>query len=169
MKALDPRARQRLLALVADLIQSDRQFTVFEFIVQQILADHLGDAAGRAVPVRYYTFAAVAVPLRVLLSVLARAGASDEQAAAGVYARAFAPFALGPATLLPESEGSLSALGPALGELAALSPLLKQNVIHACGDSVSSDGLVTAVEAELLQAVALTLDCPLPFNGDALQ
>ena len=43
-----------------------------------------------------------------------------------------------------------------------LSPLLKQNVIHACADCVIHDGKVTAAEGELLQAIALNLDCPLP-------
>ena len=35
-------------------------------------------------------------------------------------------------------------------------------MINACADCVIHDGKVTAGEGELLQAIALNLDCPLP-------
>jgi tellurite resistance protein len=41
-------------------------------------------------------------------------------------------------------------------------PKLKKNVIEACVQVVSADGLIQEREAELLRAIADTLDCPIP-------
>jgi hypothetical protein len=57
---------------------------------------------------------------------------------------------------------TLKQLQAALGKLAQLSPLLKRSVVEACADCVIRDGRVLPVEAELLQALAVTLDCPMP-------
>lgn len=102
-----------------------------------------------------------------LLGVLARAGARSEADATAAYQRAYSPFALGPASLPERRESQLARLSPALARLARSSPLLKKNVITACADCIIHDGRVTAAEAELLQAIALTLDCPMPPLLDA--
>jgi len=162
LKQASATERRRLRDTVRAVIGADRQFTVFEFALEHLLDDHLRDDAGQAVAVKYFSFAAVADDLRVLLSVLARIGASDPTAAAAAFARAWHPFALGDAVLLEAAACSLAALDGALDRLAGVSPLLKKNVIQACADCVQHDGEVTSTEMDVLQVVALTLDCPLP-------
>jgi tellurite resistance protein len=56
---------------------------------------------------------------------------------------------------LEQVEGALDHLGEA-------APQLKKVVLNACAQSVAADGVIEEVEAELLRAIAETLDCPLP-------
>jgi uncharacterized tellurite resistance protein B-like protein len=41
-------------------------------------------------------------------------------------------------------------------------PIIKKNLIDACARVVAADGVIQEEEAELLRAVADTLDCPMP-------
>jgi hypothetical protein len=100
--------------------------------------------------------------LRVVFASLAWAGTPDADSAQRAFQRAYGSFSLGEASLPPRQTVTARALGPALAELAALAPLLKRNVITACADCAIEDGRVMPAEAELLQALGLSLDCPLP-------
>lgn len=162
LQNLRPDIRLRVRHTLAALIAADGELSLFEFAAARILDDHLRDDAARAVPVRHFSFAAVSSPLRLVLAVLAWAGARDTAHAQAAFQRAYLPFSLG-ATQLPARDAlAASTLTPALIELAGLSPLLKKNVITACADCIIEDGRVMPAEAELLQAIALSMDCPLP-------
>jgi len=54
------------------------------------------------------------------------------------------------------------ALDHVLRRLAQASPGIKKRVLHACAYAVAADNLIQAEEAELLRAIAETLDCPIP-------
>ncbi len=162
LKTLDGADRATLRATVHQVIEADARVTAFEFAVIHLLDDHLDDGAARPVRTRHFSFGAVADELRVLLSVLAHAGSTSEASVTAAFATAWKPFGLGDAEPLARGDCSLERLGKALAELAALSPLLQKNVIQAAADCVIHDFTLTAAEEELLQAVALNLDCPLP-------
>ncbi|PCJ21727.1 MAG: heat-shock protein HtpX [SAR86 cluster bacterium] len=53
-------------------------------------------------------------------------------------------------------------LNAALDELAQLKPLQKPALLKACVACIAADGNVEPIEAELLRAVAATIDCPIP-------
>jgi hypothetical protein len=57
----------------------------------------------------------------------------------------------------------------ALDQLAQASPSVKRNVLLACAQTVAADGQVLYREAELLRAIADTLDCPVPPFVEALE
>ena len=162
LKLLGRARRKRFLATTSALIHVDRRFTIFEFSLLNILEQHLEDGAAADPPVKFFKFEPVSDDLRVLLSVLARAGTRDEGQADLAFAHAFGPFAADATAPAETGECTLQRLTSALRRLTQLSPLLKQNVINACADCVIHDGKVTAAEGELLQAIALNLDCPLP-------
>ena len=50
----------------------------------------------------------------------------------------------------------------ALNRLCQAVPQIKKNVLNACAQTVAADGVIQEMEAELLRAIADTLDCPLP-------
>lgn len=50
----------------------------------------------------------------------------------------------------------------ALDRLNQASPLIKKGVLTACAETVAADGVIQENEAELLRAIADTLDCPIP-------
>lgn len=64
--------------------------------------------------------------------------------------------------LLPRKESGLEQLDTALDRLALAAPQIKKNLIEACVQVAGADGLIQEREAELLRAIADTLDCPIP-------
>ncbi len=53
----------------------------------------------------------------------------------------------------------------ALNRLSDAVPVIKKNLITACAQVVAADGVIVETEAELLRAIADTLDCPIPPLG----
>jgi uncharacterized tellurite resistance protein B-like protein len=49
-----------------------------------------------------------------------------------------------------------------LNRLSQAVPQIKKNVLNACAQTVAADGVIQELEAELLRAIADTLDCPMP-------
>jgi len=152
------------------LIDSDGQVELFEFMLQKIVLRHLDpqfNGARRSV-VQYYTLKPLVPDCVLVLSALAHVGSDDP----GAVARAFAlgaPFLRAPAeaglALLPAEQCGLEPLDAALNRLALAVPQIKKNLIEACAQVVGADGVILENEAELLRAIADTLDCPIPPLG----
>lgn len=162
LKSLPAEQQSLLCAQLEILIKLDQRVTIFEFALGHIVKDHLRVDAAAPVSVQYFQFSDVARELRALLSVLAHAGHNDERGAGAAFAAAWRPFALGEAVPLPPADCTLERLSASLERLAAVSPLLKKNIMQACGDCAIHDFNIAAAEAELLQAISIILDCPLP-------
>jgi uncharacterized tellurite resistance protein B-like protein len=64
--------------------------------------------------------------------------------------------------LLPAAECELAQVDDALNRLCQAVPQIKKNVLNACAQTVAADGVIQETEAELLRAIADTLDCPMP-------
>ncbi len=162
LKALPRPRRERLVTTLEALVLCDRRTTVFEFALLAILGEHLADDAGKALEARYFKFDSVLPEIRLLLCVLARAGGGDPSAVEATYRHGMAQFTRDPGPMSAPGQCTLAALRQALGKLAQLAPMLKKPLVEACADCVIHDGRVLPAEAELLQAVAVTLDCPMP-------
>jgi tellurite resistance protein len=150
------------------LIESDEQIDIFEFVLQKIVRRHLAPQLGTTRPtsIQYHTLQPVMGDCAVVLSALANVSSSN----AGEVEKAFqtgVPYLRAQADglrLLPREECGLEQLDTALERLALAAPQIKKNLIEACVHVVGADGLIQEREAELLRAVADTLDCPIsPF------
>ena len=64
--------------------------------------------------------------------------------------------------LLPESQSDLKQVDRSLDRLGRAVPQIKKTVLLASAHTVAADGRIDSREAELLRAIAETLDCPLP-------
>jgi len=64
--------------------------------------------------------------------------------------------------LIPEDQCELAQVDAALNRLCLAVPPIKKNVLNACAQTVAADGVMQVLEAELLRAIADTLDCPMP-------
>jgi tellurite resistance protein len=64
--------------------------------------------------------------------------------------------------LLPRDECGLEQVSAALDRLALAVPQIKKNILEASVRVVGADGVIEEREAELLRAIAETLDCPVP-------
>ncbi len=162
LKSLPGPAREQTLDVLQSLIVSDQRFTLFEFALLTILREHLEEGAEREVAVRYFKYEAVQDEIRLLLSVLARAGSREAAGVQATFGVGMAQFVREPGVPLPAAKCTFPALEAALRKLEQLAPMLKKSVVEACADCVINDGKVLPAEAELLQAVAVALDCPMP-------
>jgi len=152
------------------LIGSDGKVELFEFVLQKIVLRHLASKFGAAPPatVQFYTLKPLVPDCAVVLSALAAAGSTD----AGEIQKAFAagaPYLRAPDNvpleLLSGESAGVAALDAALNRLALAVPIIKKNLIEASVRVVAVDGVIREAEAELLRAIADTLDCPMPPLG----
>ena len=98
----------------------------------------------------------------MLLTALARAGNATEQAASEAFLAAWStlPFTARPFAEQPHA--GISELNDALNRLNQMRPLQKPQLLKAMARCIEHDGRISASEAELMRAVADTLDCPMP-------
>ena len=149
------------------LIESDGRIELFEFVLQKIVQHHLAPQfAGARPPVaQYYTIKPLVPDGALILSALAHVGSDDPAAAAKAFETG-APHLRAPAdvdcALLPREQCGVEQIDAALNRLALAVPTIKKNLIEACAYTAGADGVMTESEAELLRAVADTLDCPIP-------
>lgn len=154
------------LATTKWLIECDEQIVLFEFVLQKIiqrqLAPHFTGAKPK--PTQYYTIRPLVPDCELILSALAHTGQTDP----GEITKAFqsgAPYlrvAGVPLTLQSREACGLTEISTTLDRLAVAVPQIKKNLLEACVRVVGADGVIQESEAELLRAIAETLDCPLP-------
>jgi len=166
LRSLRPEEFQQFIRTLKWLIESDRQIDLFEFVLQKIIRRHLEPHFTRARPaaIQYYSIKPLIPDCSVLLSALAQIGSAD----GGKIEHAFrqgAPYLRatdGGIPLLPRAQCGLAQIDAALNRLTLAVPQIKKNLIEACVHVVGADGMIHEPEAELLRAIADTLDCPIP-------
>lgn len=166
LRRLSPDQYAQFAELVRVLIEADRQIDLFEYTLQKLLRRRLEPQFRRVRPpaVQYYSLRPVARECAVLVSALVhvgQGGAAGQQAAFRLAARALGPELAG-LGLLPPADAGLAQVDAALDQLALVSLPLRRKLIEACAAAVAADGLILEAEAELVRAMADTLDCPLP-------
>ena len=149
------------------LIASDDKIEVFEFVLQKIIRRHLASQWGETLPasVRFQTLAPLAHDCAVVLSALANTSsgnAADREKAFQAGASDLRGNATDELPFRSHHEPGLTQLDTALDRVALAAPKLKKALLEACAHVVSADGMIQEREAELLRAVADTLDCPMP-------
>ena len=166
LRQCPPEQLQSLLQGVEDLAIADGEWSMSEFVLFLVLQRRL-DAVlcpHRETSVQYQTLDQILPDCFAVLSALASAG--NEKPEAIAYAFRCGAFKLPGATtqLVPDMppDWSLATLPQHLERLRQAAPKLKQSVINACAHTVLLDSYVTVQEAELLRAVTITLDCPIP-------
>ena len=151
---------------VQSLIEADRQIDLFEYALQKMVHRHLESRfrPGQKSVVQYYVLKPLVEDSVVLLSALARFGQEDEAQTQTAFRAGATRLGLDPnrVGMLSGDECNLPQIDRALDHLGQASPRLKALVLDACAHTVASDGTLEAREAELLRAIADTLDCPVP-------
>ena len=149
------------------LIQSNGKLQMFEFVLQKIVLRHLDSQfhGARKPVVQFYAIKPLVPDGAVLLSALANL-TSNETAEIQKAFDAGAPYLRSPddtgLQLLPPAQCDLDQVDAALNQLAQAAPILKKNILAACVHVVGAAGVILEPEAELLRAIADTLDCPMP-------
>lgn len=167
LRQLSPAQFQQFRAAIHTLVESDRQIDLFEYMLQKIVLRHL-EPNFIPTPKRvtqFYDLKPLAADCGVLLSATAYAGQEDAAHAQTAFARGaqlLNRIAKKEIPFFPKVDCDLSQLDTALERLALAVPQIKKNVLNACAETVAADGIMQGREAELLRAIADSLDCPIP-------
>ena len=159
LKQLEAQEFVTLKRNINALLISNNQLGLMEWALLRIVERNLGmrrSDQGRL------PLAALGTESCVLLAALARAGNLDEQAAANAFAAAWATLPYSPRVFAEQPWASVTQLNDALNRLNQMRPLQKPQLLKAMARCIEHDGRISASEAELMRAVADTLDCPMP-------
>jgi Zn-dependent protease with chaperone function len=166
LRRLSPAQYQQFVATVKWLVESDQQIDLFEYTLQKVALRHLAPhfEPPRKPVAQYYALRPLARECAVLLSILAHVGHDEARRKETAFLTGAQALNLtGPeAFLLDLAECNLAQVDAALTRLNQAAPALKRGVLNACALVVAADGLIQEKEAELLRAIADTLDCPIP-------
>ena len=167
LRQLSPAQYQQFARAIQQLIESDGEIDLFEYVLQKIVLRHLEPhfLPARKPVIQYYALKPLAPDCAVLLSALARVGSDDPAKAQAAFqqgARQLSDSAQVELNFIPADSCDLPHVDTALNRLCRAVPQIKKNVLNACAQTVAADGVIQGMEAELLRAIADTLDCPMP-------
>jgi len=167
LRHLSPAQFQQFRAAVQKLVEGDGEIDLFEYVLQKIVLRHLEPyfTQARKPVIQYYALKPLAGDSAVLLSALAYVGQEEPDKVRLAFEQGAQPLSHAsqtPLALLPADQSDLSQVDAALNRLTQAVPQIKKNVLSACAQTVAADGVIQEAEAELLRAVADTLDCPMP-------
>jgi len=167
LRQLSPKQFQQFSGAIQQLIEADEEIDLFEYVLQKIVLRHLEPQfkGARKPIIQFYALKPLGPDCAVLLSAVAHVGTDDP-------AKAKAAFQQGAAQLsyvaqmainfVPADQCDLPQVDAALNRLCQAVPQIKKNVLNACAQVTAVDGVIQEMEAELLRAIADTLDCPTP-------
>ncbi|MDG2049114.1 MAG: M48 family metallopeptidase [Myxococcota bacterium] len=163
LRRLSPKQYRSFRDNVRSLVEADQQIDLFEWVLHRVLFAHLAPhfEKVRTKP-RRKSIQSLSRPCSVVLSALARLGTADPsetQAAFEAGAEALAPVTI---QWLPADQCDLVALDRSLKQLTRATPLAAQKILTACAACIASDDVVAEAEAEVVRAIADSLDCPMP-------
>jgi Zn-dependent protease with chaperone function len=163
VKAAPEAAKKELLAGLEAVIQADRRVSLHEFVVLTMLRNQL---APRRKAAGSRKLADLQFDAVTLLSLVAHAGTRQDATGARADALQAAMRAgtkeMGLAEVPPSASLTLQRAADALDSLQQLAPMQKAILVKGLFATVSHDGTIRVVEAELMRLVGAVLDCPLP-------
>jgi uncharacterized tellurite resistance protein B-like protein len=184
LQALDSRARLPLVTLaitalralssaqydlfsknLSALIAAGGQVDLFAYVLQKMIQRRLAPSFHpvAATTPRYNALQPLLPDCALLLSAVACAGQTELADVESAFEQGRQALNVTPDQLkLDVTAPYLEKIDAALHRLSQGSPQIKKAVLGACAVTVAADGVIQENEAELLRAIADTLDCPIP-------
>jgi len=167
LKQLSKDQCQAFKANVVALMQADKRVELYEWALYRVLLHYLDPPARKFSELgSIRSIKLVGKACGLLLSAMALAGEDDTpeglQAAQQSFTAAAQALGLQRLQFVSRNEYNLKDLSRVLQVLNRLRPLQKPRLLKALCACVSHDGVIKPVEVELVRAVALSLDCPMP-------
>jgi len=167
LRLMSPTQFQQFRRAVQGLIEMDGELDLFEYVLQKVVMRHLEPVfvpPGRIV-YQYYALKPLGGDCAVLLSTLAHAGNERLEDAQAAFQQGAGPLCYAARmelSLLPRDNCGLDNFDAALTRFSQAAPQIKKSILTAAAQTVATDGVILEIEAELLRAIADTLDCPIP-------
>lgn len=165
LRMLSPGQYAKLNRYIDVLIEADNKLTIFEFSLKQIITHRLASVFNpKQQKIVYRNITPLIPDIECLLSKLAYVGHHDAAKIKGAFTAALAqlPLPADSLELLPENKVSFHALDVALQRFSVASPAVKRIILKACSHCILFDKVVSLEEAELLRAIAYSMDIPVP-------
>jgi len=165
IKSSPDSSKQELLKALEAVINADRRVSLHEFVILALVRSQLAprDKPGAAGSKKIAELQHAAV---ILLSLVAHAGTRQDATGQRSEALATAMRAGLKELGLPEVPAAaaltLETAAEALQMLKDLAPMQKALLVKGLFATVTADGTIRVVEAELMRLVGAVLDCPLP-------
>lgn len=168
IKRISPAQYRLLRKSIEWFARADEKLSLFEYALEKILLHRLDPEFGlaRPRPASSSTPDSIEEEVRLLLSVLAHMAHVDAAVVRGAFLRGMEAMGL-KGEIRPLAECGFDAIDAALERIGGAAPDLKRRLIEAFVETVNADGLVTVEEAEMLRALADSLDCPIPLYAAA--
>ncbi|MBE9031460.1 M48 family metallopeptidase [filamentous cyanobacterium LEGE 11480] len=157
---------QRVLKVVHELAKIDGQWTLAEFVsylvLQYRLQPHI--TAPQPPTVDYKDIAPVWHEALTLIAALAKIGSQNAEEVAFAFRTGLFRLPGVSQNAVPEGlpSCSLGELRRSLDKVRRVTPKLKQGIVDACSQTVMVDHKITLKQADLLRAIVILLDCPVP-------
>ncbi|MFM1770735.1 MAG: hypothetical protein RJA22_3264 [Verrucomicrobiota bacterium] len=164
LRQMTPAQFHHFGATVRALSEADRQLDLFEYALLKAIFRHLRPAFEPLPPrhPQFHSLAGLQAECAILLSALAHVGHPDPAGVQRAFSHGASQLKGLPLTLLPLESCGLTHIDHALDQLALASAPLRARLLGACAHVVAADQSIHGREAELLRAIADTLDCPVP-------
>lgn len=149
------------------LCEADDKIDLFEFTMQKILLRHLKDTfePTRMNTVYHHSARGLKSEITTMMGTLALGGHDNEEDARIAFTDGMKELGFGEGMEIPLPSPqmcTLPAFDASLEKLNMSSGGVKQQLLKGCAVCVASDGKVTVEEAELLRAIADSIECPMP-------
>ena len=170
LKSLSPAQYERFSEVTTALIKADKAIELFEWVLHQLLTQHLKPQFESARPIRprYRNPEQISEACGQVLSTLAQSGHDTE--AGRQHAFETARQALGMDALEPnwEADPNHRRFQQGVAQFRKLYPLAKPRVLKALAACATADDEIRQIELDLLKGVSAALDCPMPpLSADA--
>jgi Zn-dependent protease with chaperone function len=165
LRALSP-AQYAQFTQTLQSLMSGGPTDLFAYVLQKIVLRRLDPAFHRpdkSAP-KFNSFQPLLADCSVLLSAVACAGQTESAAIESAFDQGARQLILPPGgkLQLDTTAYDLNKIDSALNRLSQGAPAIKKAILNACAETVAADGEIQENEAELLRAIADTLDCPIP-------
>lgn len=153
---------QKLLKSIQGLAKVDSRWSLNEFILFLVLQNRLSSESNSTI--QFNTIEPIWSDCLNVLSALARVGNTSKDDV--IYGFRSGAYRLPNSSQreLPEIPPSvqLSDLKKSLDRLKLAAPKLKQSMVDAFAHTILLDNTITVQEADLLRAIVIAIDCPIP-------
>jgi len=151
------------LRVVNRLVRHDNHVSLFEWCLTAVIRNNLTVVLDKASNrPGYLQLARVNIQVRVILSLLARSGSSDEAMQKKAYNAALDFLEIESQAMYADTDLRFETVDHALKQIDRLVPLDKQRFLNACIVLIKADHTFQIEEIEVVRAVASALHCPIP-------
>ncbi|MBS0286812.1 MAG: M48 family metallopeptidase [Proteobacteria bacterium] len=134
---------------------------LFQFTLLKII-ENATFGQSRLIKVKYTSFEPVIPDISQLLSVILKVGAKDQETEDNDFAKLMKNFTQNAVQRPIINNTQPLKFQDLLTNLAYLSPLCKEKLVHVLLECISSDNVLNLEEVELVRAIAASLNCPIP-------